>query len=128
MDEDKRPISPFVTVYRWRYTFLNPSLIHRATGLVLSAAAIFFVYFLFALADGPEAYGRATPVLTHPIAKLFCVAVSWSFSFHLLNGVRHLIWDTGHGFNYRLVRWSGLAIYAVATIMAAACAYGLIYR
>lgn len=86
------------------------------------------VYFMFAVANGPEAFSRATPFLSHPIAKLFYVAIAWSFSFHFLNGLRHLIWDTGHGFNYRLVRMSGLAIYVGATIMAAAYAYGVVYR
>jgi succinate dehydrogenase / fumarate reductase cytochrome b subunit len=128
MKPDNRPISPFVTVYRWRYTFLNPSIIHRATGLLLTVGGLLLLYFLFAVADGPEAYGRATRFFSHPLAKLFYVAVAWSFSFHLLHGIRHLIWDTGHGFNYRLVRWSGLLVYAGTTMVAAACAYGVVYR
>jgi succinate dehydrogenase/fumarate reductase cytochrome b subunit len=56
-------------------------VIHTATGLFLSGAAILLAYFLFAVASGPEAYSRATAVLSHPIAKLFYVAIAWSFSF-----------------------------------------------
>lgn len=127
IDPDKRPLSPFVTVYKWRYTFLNPSVIHRATGLLLSVGAILLMCFLFAVAGGPETYGRATLLLSHPMAKLLYVAIAWSFSFHFLNGLRHLIWDMGYGFDYRLVRLLGLAMYAGATIIAAAIAYGVIY-
>ena len=73
-----------------------------------------------ALADGPEAYSRAVAVFSHPFGKAYLTVLIWCFFFHLLNGVRHLIWDTGHGFDPNVVRVSGLAIWFGTTVLAAA--------
>ena len=73
-----------------------------------------------AVADGPEAYSRAIAILGHPLAKMFLAALIWSFWFHFLNGIRHLIWDTGHGFDPKVVRISGWAILLGATVLAGA--------
>ncbi len=73
-----------------------------------------------ALAGGPEAYSRAVTVLSHPLAKMFLTVLIWCFFFHFLNGIRHLIWDTGHGFDPKVIRISGWAILIGATVLAGA--------
>jgi len=124
---DKRPLSPHLGVYKWRYTFLNPSVIHRGTGLMLSAGMVLLVYFLYAVANGPDAYARAAELLSAPAAKIIYVGVAWSFFFHLLAGIRHLAWDTGRGFGHQFVRVTGLAIYAAATVLAAVFSLAVIF-
>lgn len=93
----ERPLSPHLSVYRMsRYTLLT-SILNRATGLVLSVGLILLVYWLVAVASGPAAYGGARAVLSLGVLKAVYVILLATFSYHLLAGIRHLIWDTGHG-------------------------------
>ena len=101
----ERPLSPFM-MYRWQYTN-TLSILHRATGLALSVGLLLFVYWLVAAASGAEAYANAQAVFANPLIKLLLVGFSFAFFYHLLNGVRHLAWDTGHGFEKKKARTSG---------------------
>lgn len=93
----ERPLSPHLSVYRmYRYSLLT-SITNRATGLVLSAGLILLVYWLVAVASGPAAYRVAREVLSLGVLKAVYVLLLGAFSYHLIAGVRHLIWDTGHG-------------------------------
>jgi succinate dehydrogenase / fumarate reductase cytochrome b subunit len=84
-------------VYRMsRYT-LATSILNRLTGLVLSLGLLLFVYWLTAVARGHRAYGQASAVLALPVFKLVYLVFIAAFSYHLIAGVRHLIWDTGVG-------------------------------
>jgi succinate dehydrogenase / fumarate reductase, cytochrome b subunit len=80
----------------YRYTLLT-SILNRATGLVLSAGLILLLYWLLAVASGPAAYGRAREVLSLGVLKAVYLLLLAAFSYHLFAGIRHLIWDTGHG-------------------------------
>lgn len=73
------------------------SIVNRATGLVLSAGLILLVYWLAAIASGPAAYSSARAVLSLGVLKAVYVILLATFSYHLIAGIRHLIWDTGHG-------------------------------
>jgi succinate dehydrogenase / fumarate reductase, cytochrome b subunit len=93
----ERPLSPHLGVYRmYRYTLLS-SILNRATGLVLSLGLILLVYWLIAIASGAAAYRGALAVLSLAALKAVYVLLLAAFSYHLLAGIRHLIWDTGHG-------------------------------
>ncbi|MGH8288669.1 MAG: succinate dehydrogenase, cytochrome b556 subunit [Steroidobacteraceae bacterium] len=93
----ERPLSPHLTVYRmYRYTLLT-SIVNRATGLVLSAGLILLVYWLVAIASGPAAYRGAREVLSLDLLKAVYALLLATFSYHLIAGIRHLVWDTGHG-------------------------------
>ena len=100
-----RPLSPFMN-YRWQYTN-TLSILNRLTGLGLSVGLLLFVYWLIAAASGPDAYAHARNVFSHPLAIAALVAFSFSFFYHLLNGVRHLVWDAGYGFEKSTARKSG---------------------
>jgi succinate dehydrogenase / fumarate reductase, cytochrome b subunit len=67
----QRPMSPFFSAYAWRYTFLNPSVIHRATGVALAVGLIALCYFFVALASGIQAYSRASAIFGNLIFKVF---------------------------------------------------------
>jgi succinate dehydrogenase / fumarate reductase cytochrome b subunit len=75
------------------------SNLHRATGIALSFAGLgILAWWLFAIASGPDAYATFAKTATHPIGLVVLVGVTWSFFQHLLSGIRHLVMDTGAGF------------------------------
>lgn len=90
-----RPLSPHLSVYRMsRYT-LATSIANRFTGVALSAGLLLLVYWLVAVAGGPRSYARALCVLTAPLTQLLYFAFIVAFCYHLVAGLRHLVWDTG---------------------------------
>jgi succinate dehydrogenase / fumarate reductase, cytochrome b subunit len=90
-----RPVSPHLSVYKMsRYT-LATSIFNRFTGVGLSIGLLLLVYWLMAVAGGARAQARATRVLSLPLAKLVYAALIIAFCYHLVAGIRHLIWDTG---------------------------------
>lgn len=105
-----RPLSPHLQVYRWQYT-MALSILHRVTGCALSVGLLLFIYWLVTLATGAESYATALTVFAHPITRLALIGFSFAFFYHLLNGVRHLTWDTGHGLERRSARLSGWAAF-----------------
>ena len=112
----ERPLSPHLSVYRmWRYTLLT-SILNRATGLVLSAGLILLVYWLVAIASGPTSYHDARGVLSLPALKAVYVILLATFSYHLFAGIRHLIWDTGHGIEREQAKRSSLLL-AILSIL-----------
>lgn len=92
-----RPLSPHLTVYRMtRYT-LATSIFNRFTGVGLSLGLVLLVYWLTAVAGGPLTLARAERLLAQPLMKLVYAALIVSFCYHLVAGIRHLVWDTGRG-------------------------------
>lgn len=122
----ERPLSPFM-MYRWQYT-MALSFLHRATGCALSVGLLLFVYWLVAAASGAEAYANAQAVFAHPLVKVLLVGFSFAFFYHLLNGVRHLAWDTGHGFEKKKARLSGWVAFLGAVALTALLWFVLVRR
>ena len=92
------------TVYRWQYT-MALSILHRVTGCALSVGLLLFVYWLVAAASGRDAYETARAVLRSiRLVRVLLIGFSFAFFYHLLNGVRHLTWDTGHGLERKSAR------------------------
>lgn len=83
------------------------SFLHRVSGCALSIGLLLFVYWLIAAASGGEAYASAQEFFARPLIKLALIGLSFAFFYHLLNGVRHLTWDAGHGFEKKVARLSG---------------------
>jgi succinate dehydrogenase / fumarate reductase cytochrome b subunit len=106
----QRPLSPFLSVYRWQYT-MALSILHRVTGCALSVGLLLLVYWLVAAASGAEAYETARSFFAHPLVQVLLLGFSFAFFYHLLNGVRHLTWDTGHGLERRAARLSGWIVF-----------------
>jgi succinate dehydrogenase / fumarate reductase cytochrome b subunit len=105
-----RPLSPHLGIYRWQYT-MALSILNRVTGVALSVGLLLFVYWLVALASGAEQYAVAQTAFAHPITKLALIGFSFAFFYHLLNGVRHLTWDTGRGLERKSARLSGWIVF-----------------
>jgi len=112
----KRPLSPFLTVYRWQYT-MALSILHRVTGCALSVGLLLFAYWLAAAAGGHDAYQTARDFFAHPVVRVLLIGFSFAFFYHLLNGARHMTWDTGQGLERKAARVSGWIVFlgAIAT-------------
>jgi succinate dehydrogenase / fumarate reductase, cytochrome b subunit len=112
----ERPLSPHLSVYRMRRYTLLTSITNRATGLVLSAGLILLVYWLVAVAGGESVYRGARHVLSLRVLKAVYVILLAAFSYHLIAGIRHLIWDTGVGLERAQAKRSA-AIVVIASIL-----------
>jgi len=115
MAQRARPLSPFMH-YRWQYTN-TLSILHRITGVLLSLGFLLLVYWLAAAAAGPERYAAARDALATPLAQLVWFGAAFAFCYHLLNGVRHLFFDMGHGFELKTARASGRAVAIGAVVL-----------
>lgn len=92
-----RPLSPHLDVYRWQVQMVT-SILHRATGIALVAGMLGLVWGLVALAGGEKSWAAFAACATSLLGKLVLLAFSWALAYHLINGVRHLVQDAGHGY------------------------------
>ena len=114
-----RPISPHLQIYRWQLTSVL-SILHRAAGIVLSAGAILLVWWLVAAASGPDAYDGVANFLGSWIGLLLLFGWTAALFYHLCNGIRHLVWDTGQALDLKstyLGGWLVLGGTAVLTVV-----------
>lgn len=116
MAQTNRPLSPHLGVYRWQVSN-TLSILHRLTGLMLTAGAVVFTVWLVAVAGGPDAYLGVVGVLRSPPGVLLLFGWTFCFFYHLCNGIRHLFWDAGYGFEIRQARASGFAVVALASAL-----------
>jgi succinate dehydrogenase / fumarate reductase cytochrome b subunit len=115
-----RPLSPHLQIYRRQLTSVT-SILHRLTGIGLAVGLLYLVCWLVAAASGLEAFDKLQSFNGSPIGKLFLLGWSIAFFFHLLNGIRHLAWDAGFGFELPTAYKSGYAVFigtALLTIAA----------
>ncbi len=113
MTEAQRPLSPHLQVYRPQLTSVL-SILHRATGIALAVGAVALVAWLAAIAAGPEAYRQAETVFGALWFRLLIAGWTYCAFYHLANGIRHLAWDVGWGFEIGQVYASGWAVVAVS--------------
>lgn len=118
------PISPHLGIYRWPLS-MTLSILHRISGVVLYSGALGLVYWLVALAAGPNAFATASWFFHSWIGQAFLCLWSLTFFYHLLTGIRHLVWDSGWGFERREYRLSGwLVVLGTVGLTAAAWIFG----
>jgi len=118
MSTSNRPLSPHLQVYRPQLTSVL-SISHRATGVALAAGAVLLVVWLLALAGGPESYASASSVLGSLPGKAVMFLFTLALFYHLCNGIRHLFWDAGYGFELATAYASGKAVVAIAAVLTA---------
>lgn len=112
----KRPLSPHLQIYRPQLTSVL-SISHRLTGVVLAVSLALLVYWLAALATGDAAYAAALSLLGAWPVRLLLFVASFAFFYHLANGIRHLFWDSGRGFEIPQVYASGWTVVIVASVL-----------
>ena len=116
----QRPLSPFMfpTWYRFQMTSAL-SILHRLTGIALAAGSILLTWWLIAVAAGGELFTATHGFLRSPIGMSVLFLWSAAFFYHLCNGVRHLVWDAGYGFELRDAYRGGYAVIAAALLLTA---------
>ena len=107
MQEKNNPLSPHLQIYRWQISSLL-SITHRIVGVIniLAISAICF-WSLFLLL-GAENYEVINNFFNSFFGKFIVVGLCWTFSFHILNELRHLFWDIGYGFDLKISRITGV--------------------
>ncbi|MEM9385821.1 MAG: succinate dehydrogenase, cytochrome b556 subunit [Pseudomonadota bacterium] len=120
-----RPLSPHLQVYRPQLTSVL-SISHRATGVVNLLGLAALVYWLASAAAGPKAYASAVAYLTSPLGLILLVGVTYAFCYHLCNGIRHLLWDTGRNFEIAQIYRSGWIVVGASVALTATLWLGVI--
>ncbi len=119
MSDTKSPLSPHLSIYRWPIT-MTLSILHRVTGVAMSVGLIVLCAWLISAAAGAADYERVVSLLSTMIGKLMFIGFSFAFFFHLANGVRHLVWDLGYGFEKHQANASAWFVLLLAGGMTAA--------
>jgi succinate dehydrogenase / fumarate reductase cytochrome b subunit len=123
IDRAGRPLSPHLQVYKWQWT-MALSILHRVTGVALAVGTLLLVWWLSAAAYGEVAYEEARSFLGSWIGRLLLLGWSVAFFFHLCNGIRHMLWDTGKLLDLKSAYASGLAVLAATVVLTAAAWIG----
>ena len=96
MSNTDKPLSPHLSIYRWPITMLL-SILHRATGLGMAVGILVLAAWLVSAASGAGEYDRFTATMSTLVGQLLLIGWSFAFFYHLMNGIRHLVWDSGRG-------------------------------
>lgn len=123
MADTQRPLSPHLQIYRWQIQMMT-SILHRATGIALAVGTLLVVWGILALASGEAAFEQFRTCIGSPLGLVLLLGWSWALSYHLCNGIRHLLQDTGAGYAIpQFVRSSWLSVVGsiVLTVIIWAC-------
>jgi succinate dehydrogenase / fumarate reductase cytochrome b subunit len=116
MKSAERPLSPHLQIYRWQLTSVL-SILHRLSGIALGIGTILLVLWLVAAASGQQPYDEMQGFLGSWLGRLMLFGWSAALFYHLCNGVRHLAWDAGHGFELKTTYASGWAVVAATAAL-----------
>ncbi len=119
MASSGRPLSPHLQVFRWPLA-MAISILHRITGVALAVGAVLMVLILISLAAGPEAYQVIQTYITSTLGQIFLFLWTVALFLHLFNGIRHLFWDAGYGFDKNTTTNSGIATLLATVILSIA--------
>lgn len=122
----KRPLSPHLQVYRPQITSVM-SITHRATGVALSVGTLLLVAWLWAAAYSDEYFTFWQTISAHWAARIALAGWTFAIYYHLANGIRHLFWDMGRGFDLKNVTRSGLLVVLFA-VCATLCTWSLVTK
>src|SRR3546814_17300326 len=116
MISSRRPLSPHLQVYRWQIT-MTLSILHRLTGIALAVGTLLLTYWRAAAATGPDAFAAAQGFIGSLVGRLLLFGWSYALFYHLCNGIRHLVWDAGYGFEIATTTRSGWAVVAASVVL-----------
>lgn len=113
-----RPLSPHLSVYRWPVT-MAASIMHRLSGIALAVGFVVFAWWLVALSSGDAQYRQFSDLATSVAGRILLVAWSAAFFYHLSNGIRHIVWDLGYGFELPTANASAWFVFASTVLLTA---------
>lgn len=104
-----RPLSPHLQIYRWYFT-MALSIMHRVTGAALSVGLLLLAWWLLALAGGPDSFATVQGAMDNILGGLILFGFTAALFYHTLNGIRHLVWDTGYNLDVPAAQRSGAIV------------------
>ena len=107
MKHNSNPLSPHLQIYKWQISSLL-SITHRIVGVINVLAITLICFWTLSLLLGENNYLTIKIVLESFLGKFIVVCLCWTFSFHILNEIRHLIWDLGYGFDLKVSKITGV--------------------
>ena len=116
MSNTERPLSPHLSIYRWPIT-MTLSILHRATGVAMSIGLVLLAVSLTSAAAGAERYAEFSALMSTLPGRLLLIGWSFAFFYHLANGIRHLVWDTGRGFEKHQANASAWFVIILAVVV-----------
>jgi len=116
MSRSDRPLSPHLGVYSWQISN-SLSILHRMTGVMLALGALALVGWLVSIVAGPAAYASLNGFFVSPLGALMLFGWTFCFFYHLANGIRHLAWDTGRGFEKQRARQTGWLVIGISLVL-----------
>lgn len=116
MSNPGRPLSPHLSVFRWPITMVL-SILHRMTGVGMAVGLLVYASWLMAAVGDADYYELVTDALDSLPGRAFLVAMSASFFLHLANGIRHLVWDAGMGFEKSQANASGWFVVITTVVL-----------
>jgi len=116
MATENRPLSPHLQVYKPQLTSVL-SILHRLTGIALAIGTLLLVWWLIAAASGPDAYDTAQGFIGSILGRLLLLGWTFALFYHLANGIRHLAWDTGWGFELATAYTTGWLVVIVSIVL-----------
>lgn len=112
----ERPLSPHLQIYRPMLTMMM-SIVHRITGAALYFGMLLFAWWLMAAASGPEHFDLVEALFGGWFGRLVLFGFTWALVHHAIGGLRHLLWDTGRGFDLATVEWMARANLAGSIVL-----------
>ena len=109
MEHNKNPLSPHLQIYKWQISSLL-SITHRIVGVINIFAITLICFWSLSLILGENAYETVRIFLKSFFGKFIVVSLCWTFSFHILNEIRHLVWDLGYGFDLKIAKITGFLV------------------
>jgi len=107
MQNNNNPLSPHLEIYKWQISSLL-SITHRIVGVINILAITLICIWTLSLLLGENSYEITKIFLKSLFGKFIIVSLCWTFSFHILNELRHLIWDIGYGFDLKVAKITGI--------------------
>ena len=114
--KEKNPLSPHLQIYKWHITSLL-SITHRIVGVVNILIIISICLWCLSLFFGQNNYQIIQSTLTTRFGKFLIISICWTFSFHILNEIRHLFWDSGFGFDLKTAKITGVSVLVGSLIL-----------
>ena len=109
MNDSKNPLSPHIQIYKWHISSLL-SITHRISGIINLLGLILIFFWLVFLSLGESNYELFLMSINSFFGKFILIGFTWSMIFHLLSGIRHLVWDFGYGFEIKTANFSGVIV------------------
>ena len=116
MNDSKNPLSPHLQIYRWHISSLI-SITHRISGVINLLALILIFFWLIVLSFGESNYELFLLIINSFFGKFILIGFTWSMSFHILSGIRHLVWDLGYGFEIKTANISGIIVIICSLVL-----------